>query len=132
MAINIFISHSWKYNDKYVGVLELLDKTQIDYKDYSVPRNDPIHNANNDAELYKAIENQMKYASVVIILAGVYASYSKWIKKEIEIAKLKGKKIIAIEGWGAQQTSIVVKENADKIIKWQSTPLKNAIEELIG
>lgn len=131
MEINIFISHSWGYNDKYDGVLNLLDKTGIKYKNYSVPKNDPIHDADNDIELYRAIENQMKYASVIIILAGVYASYSKWIQNEIEIAKLKGKKIIAIEEWGAEKTSKIVKDNADKIIRWQSSSLKDAIEELV-
>ncbi len=130
--INIFISHSWSYSDKYEGVIKLLDKTNIDYKNYSVPKDDPIHNAKNDKELYEAIDNKIKYTSVVLILAGVYATYSKWIKNEIKISKNRGKKIIAIEYWGSEKTSTTVKENADKIIKWQSSSLENAIKELLG
>lgn len=57
--INIFISHSWSYSDKYEGVIKLLDKTNIDYKNYSVPKDDPIHNAKNDKELYEAIDNKI-------------------------------------------------------------------------
>ncbi|MGL5902723.1 MAG: TIR domain-containing protein, partial [Cetobacterium sp.] len=94
------------------------------------PKDDPIHNAKNDKELYEAIVRQMSPASVIIILAGVYASYSKWIQKEIEIAKSKNKKIIAIEYWGAEKTSKIVKENADIIIKWQSSSLEKAINQL--
>ena len=54
---HIFISHSWAYSDAYDKLKELLDKDiNFSYIDYSVPKNDPIHNANNDTELYKAIK----------------------------------------------------------------------------
>ena len=97
---NIFISHSWNYANQYEGLKNLLDKSGIQYKDYSVPKNDPIHNAKNDRELKEAIKNQMKNASVIIVLAGVYSSYSKWINIELDLAKngfLYGKKVIAVE-----------------------------------
>ncbi len=127
---NLFISHSWNYSDKYQGLIDLIDKGDISYKNYSVPKDDPIHNANNDKELYAAIEKQIKPASVVIILAGVYATYSKWINKEIEVANKLGKPIIAVEYWGSEKTSTVVKSNADKIVKWQSSSIVSAIKEL--
>lgn len=130
--VNIFISHSWSYSENYKAIVGLLDKTGIHYKNYSVPKDDPIHNAKNDKELYEAIDNKLKHASVVLILAGVYATYSKWINKEIEIAKKRGKKIIAIEYWGAEKTSTKVKDNADIIIRWQSSSLKKAIKTLVG
>ena len=72
----------------------------------------------------------MRGTSCVLILAGVYASYSKWINEEIEIAKSYGKPIIAIENWGAERTSKVVKDNADKVVKWQGKSIVNAIIEL--
>jgi hypothetical protein len=57
------------------------------------------------------------------VLAGVYSTYSKWINKEIDLAK-NGfnipKKIIAIEPWVSDRTSLVVKNNSDKIVKWQT------------
>lgn len=128
---NIFISHSWTYSNAYEKLTELLDEAKyFQYKNYSVPKNDPIHNANNSKELYEAIKNQEKYASVVIILAGVYASYSKWIDKEIEIAQELGKPILAIEPWGAEKTSLKVKNAADKIVKWNTTSIVAAIKEL--
>ena len=81
---NLFISHSWTYSNEYEGLTNLLDNASyFTYRNYSVPKNDPIHNANNDRELYNAIRNQIKYASVVVILAGVYSTYSKWITDSI-------------------------------------------------
>ncbi len=126
---NLFISHSWAYSDAYEKLIGLLNSKggYFPYKNYSVPQNDPIHNAPNQALLYAAIENQIKPASVVLILAGVYSSYSKWINIEIKIAKQLGKPIVAIEPWGSEKTSNVVKEAADEIVKWNTDSIVNAI-----
>lgn len=45
MPYNLFISHSWTYGDSYDRLIEMLDDApNFYYKDYSVPKNDPIHN----------------------------------------------------------------------------------------
>lgn len=129
---HLFISHSWAYGDAYDKLTNMLDGS-IDYSDYSVPKDDPIHDADNDKELEAAIKEQMKHASVVLIMAGKYSTYSKWIKKEIKIAK-EGfntpKPIIAITPWGAEQISSVVKNAADKVVKWNTSSIVAAIKEL--
>lgn len=130
MIYNLFISHSWTYSDQYERLVGLLDNSDIEYRNYSVPKDDPVHNANNDRQLKEAIRNQMKYASCVLILAGVYAAYSKWINIEIELAKSMGKKIIAIEPWGSERTSQMVKSNADRIVGWNTSSIANAIRDL--
>lgn len=128
---NLFISHSWSYSDAYEKLTGLLNNAKyFSYKNYSVPKDNPIHNADNSKELYDAIKNQIKYAHVVIILAGVYSTYSKWIDKEIEIAKDLGKPILAIEPWGAERTSAKVKKESDKIVKWNTDAIVNAIREI--
>lgn len=131
---NLFISHSWAYSDAYEKLINLLNSVpDFYYKNYSVPINDPIHNAPNDSQLKAAIKEQMSHASCILVLAGVYSTYSKWINIEIDLAK-KGftvpKKIIAIEPWGAERTSLVVKNNSDKIVKWQTSSIIKAIKEI--
>ena len=128
---NLFISHSWNYSDAYEKLIQLLNNSdRFEYRNYSVPKNDPIHNAPNQYLLKEAIKRQMNSANCVIILAGVYSSYSKWINIEIDLAK-KGfstpKKIIAIEPWGAEKTSSVVKAAADEIVKWNTQSIVDAI-----
>jgi len=134
MAYNLFISHSWTYSDAYEKLTGLLnDASYFSYKNYSVPKNDPIHDAQNQAELYEAIKKQISPSQVVLILAGVYATYSKWIDKEIKIAKsefFSPKLIIAIQPWGAEKTSQKVKDNADKIVGWNTSSIVTAIREL--
>lgn len=126
---HFFISHSWSYDVAYERLVDLLNKTGLDYSNYSVPKNDPIHTRGTDKELTAAIDAQIKPCSCVIILAGVYATYSKWINKEIELAVKCGKPIVAVEPWGSERTSKVVKDNADVIIGWSSAALKKAIIE---
>lgn len=127
---NLFISHSWTYQDKYDGLVRLLDESCLPYKNYSVPKDDPIHNAPRDYMLKAAIRNQMQHASCVLILAGLYANYSKWINIEIELAQDMNKPIIAVEYWGSERTSVPVKEAADRIVKWNTNSIVQAIIEL--
>ncbi|RXJ75328.1 molecular chaperone Tir [Aliarcobacter skirrowii] len=126
----LFISHSWSYDKNYQRVVELIQSQNLDFYDYSVPKDDPIHTNGTDKELYQAIEAKIKGVSCILILAGVYSTYSKWIQKEIEIAQKYEKKIIAIEPWASDRTSKVVKDAAHKIVKWQGKSIVDAIKEL--
>lgn len=129
---NLFISHSWAYDETYQGLVNILNNQVVPgiftYKNYSVPKNDPIHNAPTVTALRAAIDQQIKSSSCVLILAGVYSTYSKWINIEIEIARKYGKKIIAIEPWGAERTSSTVKNAANYIVKWNGASIVKAIK----
>ncbi len=131
---SVFISHSWQYSDAYEKLIKMLDNDpRFNYKDYSVPKNDPIHNAPDAKLLEDAIKRQMAFCDVIIVMAGVYASYSKWIDKEISLAKKSfssPKPILAIEPWASEKTSTIVKSNADKIVGWNASSIINGIREL--
>ncbi|MDH5911034.1 TIR domain-containing protein [Vibrio splendidus] len=126
----LFISHSWAYSDAYDKVTKLIDDQGLSYYNHSVPMNDPIHSCGTDRQLRAAIDAKVKNTSCVLILAGVYSSYSKWIQIEIEIAQYYGKPIIAIEPWASEKTSKVVKDAAHKVVKWQGKSIVDAIKEL--
>ena len=131
---SIFISHSWAYGDAYKKLINMLDNDpRFNYKNYSVPKDDPIHNAPNEKLLEEAIRRQIIFCDVVIILAGVYSSYSKWINKEIILARngfAHPKPILAIEPWDSEKTSRIVKDNADKIVKWNTSSIVDGIRTL--
>lgn len=128
---HLFISHSWSYSDQYERLTSLLTgRGYFEYKNYSVPKYDPIHNAPSTEKLKAAIKEQIAHASVVLIMAGVYSTYSKWIDIEIELAKAMGKPIIAIEPWGSERTSYKVKENATRTVAWNSNSIVDAIREV--
>lgn len=131
---NLFISHSWTHSDAYEKLVRLLEaKPGFKYKNFSVPKDDPIHTNGTDKQLYSSIKNQIQPTHVVLILAGVYSSYSKWIDKEINICKQEfapPKPIVAIEPWGSEKTSKRVKDNADEIVKWNTDSIVGAIRNL--
>ena len=127
----LFISHSWAYGDAYEKLVKFFNEhPNFKWSNYSVPKDDPVHNANNDTQLYNAIKTQIQPVNCVVMLAGVYSTYSKWINKEIQIAKSDfNKPIVAIEPWDSKKTSKIVKDNADAIVKWQSRSIVDAIRK---
>lgn len=75
----------------------------------------------------------MSPCGVVLVLAGVYATYSKWIDIEIDLASggfTKRKPIIAVEPWGSQRTSAAVKGAADQVVRWNTESIVKAIRDL--
>ncbi len=129
---DLFISHSWSYHNHYMGLKRLLkQRPYFDFKDHSVPKHDPVHTSGSDKALYEAIYNKMYNCHVVIIMAGVYATYSKWINKEIEIANRFGKPILAVVPRGNVNVSQVVQDNCDEIVNWSTESVVDAIRELV-
>ena len=132
MAYNLFISHSWAYGDAYDKLSAMLRAApSFEYKDYSVPKDAPIHHAANATQLRNAIQVQMKSASVILIMAGKYATFSKWINEEISLAQsgyAYKKPIVAVTPWGAQQISSTVRDAADEIVAWNTSSIVAAIK----
>lgn len=133
-AHNIFISHSWSYSNSYQDLIQLLDnRSYFEFNNYSVPKDDRIHTSGTQRELKEALTNKISLVGIVIILAGVYSTYSKWIDVEIEIAKRsfsKPKPILGIRPWAAKRTSSRVQDNADLIVGWNSDSIVSAIRKL--
>jgi hypothetical protein len=131
---NLFISHSWAYSDAYEKLVVLLgNRGYFPYKNYSVPKNDPIHNAGTDAQLHAAIMRQIAPCHCVIMLAGVYSTYSKWINTEIAICTTQfatKKPIVGINPWGAQRSSQVVQEAAAVMANWNTESIIAAIRQV--
>ena len=124
----IFISHSWAYSAHYDKIEEFLTQEGVSYYNHSVPKDDPIHTNGTDKQLRAAIDAKIRGCSCVIILAGVYASYSKWINIEIELAQQYNKPIIAVQPWGAERTFAAVKKAATTIVGWNAKSVANAVK----
>lgn len=126
---NLFISHAWDYNDEYYKLVNHLEKAPLfKFSNYSVPEHNPL-NTKTATQLEKALYNQIKPTSVVLILAGMYVNYRNWILKEIEIANDLDKPIIAIKPWGSQKIPSVLADNAHDIVGWNTQSIVNSIRE---
>lgn len=135
--IHVFISHSWAYSGHYQTLSSWIfgnrwsfGQASIDFRDYSVPKTDPIEGARNDSQLKERIHAQISRSHVIVIPTGMYANYSKWIQKEIDGGVLYGKPILAVDLRGASRTSSVVANAAKAIVGWNSQSVVSGIWEL--
>ncbi len=132
--IHVFISHSWAYSNHYDTLSNWIfrnnwrfGQASIKFMDFSVPRNDPIHNAPTDKQLRDAIYNKISRSHVLVIPTGMYASYSKWIQKEVDGAGGYSKPILGVNPWGQQRTSSIVQAAAANTVGWNQQSVIDGI-----
>ena len=127
---NVFISHSWDYANDLMGLRRLLIERGYFHVEFEeVPPHEPI-NSYNDNYIKSVIRRKLLESDVVIGMAGLYGSYSGWMKWELETAKAMGKPILAVIPWGQIRTSQVVENLADKTVHWNTESIVSAIREL--
>lgn len=126
---NLFISHAWDYNSDYYNLVDLLSNyPYFNFKNYSVPQHDAL-NTKTNWELEEALNRQIAPTCVVLIIAGMYYNNRKWIQKEIEIAKAKGKPIIVIRPRGAERMPSELISDDYIRVNWNSSSIVQAIRE---
>ena len=135
--IHVFISHAWAYSNNYETLAKWIfdqpassGQASFDLRNFSVPKDDPIHSASTDEKLREAIFAQIQRSHVIVIPTGLYATYSKWIRKEIDGAKFYTKPILAVNLWGAERKSSIVLQNADEEVGWNRQPVIDKIWQL--
>ena len=125
----IFISHSWKYDSKYNDLRNLLDKrTYFSYEALEATKNTPI-NSENATYIKKVLKVRIKNSIIVLALAGIYASYSEWMKWEIDTALELGIPIVGVAPWGQINLSQYVVNGAVEIVRWNTEPIVTAIRK---
>lgn len=127
---HILISHSWDYSDDFGTVKSWLDRAPyFRWSDYSVPLSNPI-DAHSVAELKERIRNKISACSCIIVLSGMYVSYSRWIDYEIDTALEMGKPIIGVKPRGNERIPRKVSDNADVVVGWMSSSVVDAVRRL--
>ncbi len=132
--ISVFISHSWAYDHHYTKLNEWIFQCEwnvsghpILFYDTSVPRTDPIHNARNTAELARRIDERVALSHLVVCPMGMYATHSTWIERELQFAKQRQRPILAINPWGQERKSSVVRANSTLEVGWTKDSVVNGI-----
>ena len=133
---NLFIGHAWRYSDAYATVVSWLDEAQkngeLTWKNYSVPEHDPLVNpdtAVGKTTLKELLKGQIRPASKIIIISGMYANYSDWIDFEIDTSIDLSKYIIGLKPWGQERIPVKISDNADTMVGWNRASLIRAITE---
>lgn len=125
----LFISHAWRYHDDYDRIVDLLDNaSNFIYANYSVPRDDKFDRMST-SELKDELRDQIRPTECVLILAGLYVSYSEWIQFEIDFAKQGMKPIVGVQPWGSSRTPSAVSQAANIIVGWNTSSIVQAIRD---
>lgn len=121
----LFICHDWEYSDDYYRIRNFLDSApNFQWKDLSVPEHDPL---DTDDMLEKNLRDQIRPADVMLVMAGMYSSRSGWMDWEMAFARRIGKAIIGVKPWGNVQLPVVVQNNADEIVGWNTDSIVSSI-----
>ena len=74
---------------------------------------------------------QLRGCHILVVLATMRPTYSEWIQKEILIANVYRKPVLAIVPRGQKRVSSFVKDYSDKIVYWNIRSIREAIYEMI-
>lgn len=120
-----FICHDWEYSDEYYRICDLLDRApSFRWRNLSVPEHDPL---DTDDMLQKNLRDQIRPADVMLVLAGMYTTRSKWMDWEMAFARRIGKSIIGVRPWGNVRVPLIVQRNADLVVGWNTGTIIAAI-----
>lgn len=126
---HLMISHSWDYDSHYQTVKTWLDDANnFEWTNYSVPVSKAL-DVNSKRELKQKIRNRISLCNCIIILSGMYVSYSEWIDYEIDTAIELGKPVIGVKPWGQERIPSKVQDNADVMVGWNSASVVQAVRD---
>lgn len=124
----IYISHAWDYSGEYYRFVNLLDNAPyFNWANYSVPEDDPLHNARSKRAIRQGLANHVRPVHIVVVLSGMYAAHSDWIQEEMDMAAGMNKPIIGIVPWGIQRTPVAVQEAALEMVGWNTSSILSAV-----
>lgn len=123
----VFVSHSWDYDKQLKSMKSLIEKKgtiTIDYSEVTVDK--PI-NSEDVTYIRRVLKNKIINSDVFLVMAGMYTSYSDWMQWEIDTAKENRVPIIAVKPRGAERIPVIIQNNVDVIVGWNSNSIVNNI-----
>lgn len=130
---DLFLSHAWKYNRHYYNLVEMLKgASNFYFRNYSVPSHDPVIDPNTiigKKKLINLLDKQVRPVNCVLIIGGMYAAHSEWIKNEIQLAQRYNKPIIGVYTWGQERMPKIIQNSAIEIVKWNTSSIVSAVRK---
>ena len=120
--MNVFIPHRWN-NDDYRTLKALLDHTDYNVRDYSVPKSDPFDKIDYRYKVDPQIQQQIKYANVVVC-SNRPANSTGMVVDEIEFAISIEKPVVAVQVTDSTSSEIqalgiaIVANRKDSLQNW--------------
>ena len=131
----IFLSYSWAEQDGNERITSLMENYRLAneefaYEYYTVSKDDPVQFLPSNKALANAIVTQMQKCSCVIILAGVFEEFKRWINLELDTAKKLKIPVILVEAVNPKHTNYREKRAAVATVKWDFKELGDTIVKI--
>lgn len=134
-ALLLFASHSWAHGHHRDGLHTLVSpewRKGVDFHDLSASEEHPLHYGDDHDRLVGLLAERIRKCDAVLLLAGMYSSYSYWIEVEATLARHYNKPILAIAPHGQKRLSSVATEASPfQPIRWRGESVRNAILSVI-
>ncbi|OSP28945.1 hypothetical protein B5U79_27195, partial [Klebsiella pneumoniae] len=117
----------WDYDKQLKNLKSLIEKNSTITIDYSEVTVDNRINSEQRDYIRGVLKKRIISSDVFLVMAGMYTSYSDWMKWEIETAKKNNIPVIAVKPRGAERIPVIIQENADVIVGWNSNSIVNNI-----
>ncbi|MEL7164130.1 MAG: TIR domain-containing protein [Bacteroidota bacterium] len=130
MSKRLFISHSWGYSERYLAMVNLLNSRQyFNWTNYSIPQ-DRAFNGMNNSQLKEQLKRQIRPVNCVIIIGGMWSSYSDWIQFEMDFANQINKPVLGVRPRGAKVMPSAVVNGSNAVAHWNKDSIVAAIREI--
>ncbi|MCZ8521879.1 MULTISPECIES: TIR domain-containing protein [Paenibacillus] len=127
----LYLSHSWSYQEMDQELIRLLK--QRGGFPFQIISLEPqlAEDLADERELYETIRAKMKHCDCVLVMCGIYAAYSRWINKELIVAKSElHKPVLGIQPFDAKRTSLIVKQHADALLPLEADAIVSKLRSL--
>jgi len=126
---HIFISHSWSYPEDLENLRNLLRNRgyfNVEFEEASA--DEPI-DSENAAYIKQCLRQKISNSNIVLGIAGMYASYSEWMRWELDKAIELEVPIVGVAPWGQERVSKIVSDRAKEVVRWNTESIIAAIRK---
>ena len=131
----IFISHAWKYGDDYIRLVNLLDAAPyFHYFNYSAPEQKPLFPSGTpytSSDIARKITDKIRPAQITLVISGMYAAYSDWMRYEIDESLRMRMPVIGIMPRGQERVPLYVRDRVDDLVGWNTSSIVSAIRRYV-
>jgi hypothetical protein len=124
---SVFISHSWDHVDDLKNLRNLLEKRGYFHVEFEEASPEEPINSENSAYIRRRLKEKISNSDIVLGIAGMYASYSDWMKWELDTAIAEEVPIVGVIPRGQERISKVVTDRSVEDVHWNIESIVDAI-----
>lgn len=124
---SVFISHSWEHVDDLKNLRNLLEKRGDFHVEFEEASPEEPINSENSAYIRRRLKEKISNSDIVLGIAGMYASYSDWMKWELDTAIAEEVPIVGVIPRGQERISKVVTDRSVEDVHWNTESIVDAI-----